>query len=64
MAGADLTAIGIESFVVCSVLILHGLEKQTKAKIAVKSTTLRHNVRSIARAASAVPAASFKRTDC
>jgi hypothetical protein len=32
MAGADLTAIGIESFVVCSVLILHGLGKSDKSE--------------------------------
>jgi hypothetical protein len=36
-------------------------ENQRKAKIAVKSSTLQHDVRSIAREASAAPAASFKR---
>jgi hypothetical protein len=32
MAGADLTAMGIESFVVCSPLILHGLGKTQKSE--------------------------------
>ena len=51
----DLTAMGIESFLVCSLLILLDLRKSEKRKIAVKSTILRHDVRSIARAASAAP---------
>jgi hypothetical protein len=39
----DLTAMGIESFFVCSLLILLGLRKSEKSKkIAVKSTILRH----------------------
>jgi hypothetical protein len=30
MAGADLTAMGIESFFLCSLLIVHGLAKLEK----------------------------------
>jgi hypothetical protein len=58
-ARSDLTAMGIESFFVCSLLILLGLGKSEKAKIEVKSPTLQHDVRSIAREASAAPAATF-----
>ena len=36
-------------------------KKRGKAKIAVKSSTLQHDVLSIAREASAAPAATFKR---
>jgi len=36
-------------------------KKRRKPKIAVKSTTLQHDVLSIAREASAAPAATFKR---
>jgi hypothetical protein len=32
LAGAGLTAMGIESFVVCSLLILHGLGKSEKSE--------------------------------
>jgi hypothetical protein len=32
MAGAGLTAMEIESFLVCSLLILHGLEKLEKSE--------------------------------
>jgi hypothetical protein len=53
VAGLDLTAMGIESFFVCSLLILRDLQKSEKAKIAVKRATLRHDVRTIAREASA-----------
>jgi hypothetical protein len=60
MAGAGLTAMGIESFFVCSLLILLGLGKSEKSENPVKSATLRHDMRSIARAASAAPAATFK----
>ena len=59
MAAPDLTAMGIESFFVYNLLILHGLGKSEKAEIAVKSIILRHDVRSIAREASAAPAASL-----
>jgi hypothetical protein len=52
---------GIESFFVCSLLILRDYKNRRKAKIAVKSTTLRHDVLSLAREASAAPAATFKR---
>ena len=49
----DLTAMGIESFFVCSLLILLGLGKSEKPRIAVKSSNLWHDVSSIARVASA-----------
>jgi hypothetical protein len=54
-------AMGIESLLVCSLLILRGLQKWRKVKIAVKSATFRHDVWSTAREASAAPAALFKR---
>jgi hypothetical protein len=58
-ADPNLTAMGIESFFVCSLLIVRDLQKSEKAKIAVKSATLRHDVLSLAREASAAPAATF-----
>ena len=60
MAGPGLTAMGIESFSIYNLLILQGLGKSKKNETAVKSIILRHDVRSIAREASAAPAASFK----
>ena len=41
--GCGPMAMGIESFFVCNVLILHGLGKTEKAKIAVKSVMVRHD---------------------
>jgi hypothetical protein len=58
----DLTAMGIESFFVCSLLILLGLGKSEQPKIAVKSSILQHDVRSIAREVSVAPATTFKPT--
>jgi len=42
MAGAGLTAMGIESSFVCSLLILHGLVKSEGGEIAVRGATLLH----------------------
>ena len=60
VAAPDLTAMGIESFFVCSLLILLGLRKPEENENR-KSTFLRHDVRSIAREASVAPATTFKR---
>jgi hypothetical protein len=59
MAGAGLTPMGIESFFLCSLLILQGLGNTEKS--AFKGATLRYDAKSIAREASAAPAASSKR---
>jgi hypothetical protein len=58
-ADPNLRAMGNESFFVCSLLILRDLQNRRKVKFAVKSATLPHDVLSIAREASAAPAATF-----
>jgi hypothetical protein len=42
MAGAGLTAMGIESSFICSLLILHGLVELEGGEIAVRGATLLH----------------------